>query len=147
LIKEVASIRIHENNTMADCLRLEKIINMQIDNFASNTLFPKKIVSQPLAPLTFHLKTFPSENRNALSPNNCQSDRHQSTFPPPPNEQCQTCLVTGVLTCTAVSSYLFKMALLDLPVSTKREVLRQKRFLLGFGSAWAVAGAYRLYLG
>lgn len=81
---------------------------------------------------------------SSTTPNSSNNEHHNSNHPP--KEQCKTCLITGVLTCTAVSGYFFKTALLDLPESSSREVIRQKRFLLGFGSVWALAGAYRLYI-
>jgi hypothetical protein len=73
-------------------------------------------------------------------------------IPPPAVEQCDSCLYTGVATCTALSLYFFKMALLDTPETFKSQTARfkahtDKRFMLAFGSCWAVAGVYRLYLG
>jgi hypothetical protein len=67
------------------------------------------------------------------------------------DESCDACLYTGVATCTGLSGYMFKMALLDLPEEGTKlftnQVRNQKRFLLLFGASWAVAGIYRLYLG
>lgn len=66
-------------------------------------------------------------------------------------EHCDTCLYTGVGTCAAVSIYSMKLYL-DLPSNTgiSREAFRairsQKRFLLLFGSAWSLAGCYRMYI-
>ena len=64
-------------------------------------------------------------------------------------EQCVACLYTGVGTCTALSLYFFKLALLDAPESPKELVKTHKdqRFMLAFGTCWAMAGVYRLYLG
>jgi len=64
------------------------------------------------------------------------------------DEKCNTCRYTGVLFCTGLSLYFLKAALLDLPDrTTKKEIIRQKRFLLCFSTFWAVGGAYRWYLG
>jgi len=71
-------------------------------------------------------------------------------------EKCKTCLYTGVAFCTGLSLYFLKEALLDLPDhattsnmkdTAKREIVRQKRFLLCFSGFWAVGGIYRWYLG
>lgn len=66
-------------------------------------------------------------------------------------ESCSTCLYTGVATCTGLSAYFFKVALMDLPTKGSKEILikaqKDKRFLSIFGTCWAVAGAYRFYLG
>mmetsp|Transcript_5891 Transcript_5891/g.7646 ORF Transcript_5891/g.7646 Transcript_5891/m.7646 type:complete len:85 (+) Transcript_5891:55-309(+) len=66
-------------------------------------------------------------------------------------EPCKTCLYTGIATCTGLSAYFVKMALLDLPESgsekVMREAMKQKRFLLAFGGVWAMAGVYRWHLG
>lgn len=67
------------------------------------------------------------------------------------DEHCKSCLYTGVATCTAVSAYFFKTALLDLPErgtpQFTKEVRNQKYFMISFGTAWAIAGVYRWYLG
>ena len=66
----------------------------------------------------------------------------------PPDEKCDSCRYTGVLFCTGLSLYFLKAALLDLPDRTaKKEIIRQKRFLLCFSSLWAVGGVYRWFLG
>ena len=63
---------------------------------------------------------------------------------------CKECLYTGVATCSGLSLYFMKLAS-ELPDAGAKEVMRQttkqKRFLLGGSAVWAVAGAYRLYLG
>ena len=68
-----------------------------------------------------------------------------------PQEQCPSCLYTGVATCTGLSTYFFKVAHFDLPTKGSEQVLlkasKDKRFLFLCGSCWALAGAYRLYLG
>ena len=93
-------------------------------------------------PVMRNLPTFTSNTHQPFIGTNSAENMNQ-----PPKEQCEACLITGVMTCTGISAYFFKTALLDMPESAKKEVMRQKRFLLGFGSAWAIAGAYRLYLG
>ena len=92
-----------------------------------------------------NLLSLPQQMHPSIISDIKKNDNRPEEENPPP--KCRTCLITGVLTCTAVSGYFFKIALIDLPESTKHEVVRQKRFLLGFGSAWAVAGVYRFYLG
>jgi hypothetical protein len=66
-------------------------------------------------------------------------------------QQCSTCLYTGVATCTGLSAYFFKVAHFDLPTHGSQQIMlkatKDKRFLLAFGSCWAIAGAYRFYLG
>jgi hypothetical protein len=68
-----------------------------------------------------------------------------------PGQQCSACLYTGVATCTGLSTYFFKVAHFDLPTKGSEQIMlkasKDKRFLLVFGSCWALAGAYRLYLG
>mmetsp|Transcript_3806 Transcript_3806/g.5825 ORF Transcript_3806/g.5825 Transcript_3806/m.5825 type:complete len:147 (+) Transcript_3806:327-767(+) len=67
------------------------------------------------------------------------------------DENCNVCLYTGVATCTGLTLYFWKMGILDMPERSSSkftlEVARQQRFLVTFGGAWALAGAYRLYLG
>jgi len=67
------------------------------------------------------------------------------------NETCNVCLYTGVATCTGLTLYFWKMGILDMPERSSPkftlEMARQQRFLVTFGGAWALAGAYRLYLG
>jgi uncharacterized membrane protein len=69
----------------------------------------------------------------------------------PQQESCDACLYTGLATCTGLSLYFYKMALLDLPEDavkfTKRQVQTNKRFLLACGTFWAAAGIYRWNLG
>lgn len=81
---------------------------------------------------------------------NCQG-RNNDYREAEDESSCDACLYTGIATCTGLSGYMFKMALLDLPEEgTKQftnQVRNQKRFLLLFGASWAVAGIYRLYLG
>jgi hypothetical protein len=76
----------------------------------------------------------------------CQDHRHAtSSYRPsdPEKEQCDTCLYTGMATCAGLCLYSFKIALLDEPTPT----IRHQRVLMAFGTAWAVAGVYRAYLG
>lgn len=75
-----------------------------------------------------------------------------STLPPQQEqESCAACLYTGMATCTGLSLYFFKMALLDLPeegtTAFTKQVKTNKRFLLGCGTFWAAAGIYRWSLG
>jgi len=67
------------------------------------------------------------------------------------DESCNVCLYTGVATCTGLASYFWKMGILDMPERSSskftQEMARQQRFLVTFGGAWALAGAYRWYLG
>jgi hypothetical protein len=78
--------------------------------------------------------------------------------PPPPNdvsESCSSCLLVGVTTCWGLSLYVWKIAFLELPekmstLVTKQEtqvVVRHQQFLIAMGGVFAIAGAYRLYLG
>jgi hypothetical protein len=63
---------------------------------------------------------------------------------------CRTCLYTGVATCTGISLYfasLYSELPSDGPRAAVKEVVKQKRFLLGGSALWATAGVYRLYLG
>lgn len=81
----------------------------------------------------------------------CQGTSNTQDYRPAEDDPCDACLYTGVATCTGLSCYMFKMALLDLPEQGAngwtKQVRQQKRFLLLFGGSWAVAGLYRLYLG
>ena len=67
------------------------------------------------------------------------------------DKQCRMCLWTGVATCTGLSLFFIKQALLELPESGSKEVMkeaaRQKRFLFLCSAASAAAGAYRYHLG
>jgi UDP-N-acetyl-D-mannosaminuronic acid transferase (WecB/TagA/CpsF family) len=67
-------------------------------------------------------------------------------------------MYTGMATCTGLSLYFFKMALLeeDLPETRKTAqftkhiataATKNKRFFFVCGTAWAVAAAYRWHLG
>lgn len=71
--------------------------------------------------------------------------------PPSKEESCVSCLYTGIVTCTALSGYFFKMAFLDFPEPGSREFTRQtatnKRFFIICGTAWAGLGIYRWHLG
>lgn len=63
---------------------------------------------------------------------------------------CRTCLYTGVATCTGISLYfasLYSELPSDGPRAAVKDVVKQKRFLLGGSAIWAAAGMYRLYLG
>lgn len=63
---------------------------------------------------------------------------------------CRTCLYTGVATCTGISLYfasLYSELPSDGPRAAVKEIVKQKRFLLGGSVLWATAGVYRLYLG
>mmetsp|Transcript_52839 Transcript_52839/g.78352 ORF Transcript_52839/g.78352 Transcript_52839/m.78352 type:complete len:178 (-) Transcript_52839:333-866(-) len=76
----------------------------------------------------------------------------QERLPPADGDSsCQTCLYTGVTTCAVVCAYFTKTALLDLPETGTRAVMReakrQKRFLLVFAGCWGMTGVYRAYLG
>ena len=66
-------------------------------------------------------------------------------------KSCDACLYTGMATCTGLSVYFFKMALLDLPEEGTAQftpnVKTNKRFFLACGTFWAVAGIYRWQLG
>uniref|UniRef100_A0A6T7GDW5 Uncharacterized protein n=1 Tax=Attheya septentrionalis TaxID=420275 RepID=A0A6T7GDW5_9STRA len=75
----------------------------------------------------------------------CQDQRIHATSPysDPEKEQCDSCLYTGMATCAGLCLYSFKIALLDEPTPT----IRHQRVLMAFGTAWAVAGVYRAYLG
>jgi hypothetical protein len=57
---------------------------------------------------------------------------------------CASCMYTGMATCTGLSLYFFKMALLDVP---KQGIATNKRFFLVSGTVWAAAGIYRYHLG
>lgn len=65
------------------------------------------------------------------------------------DQSCDTCLYTGVATCTGLSLYFFKMAYLDMPEAPllTKQLQNQKRFLTFMGGTAAIAGAYRWYLG
>lgn len=60
---------------------------------------------------------------------------------------CDTCLYTGVATCACLSAYFFKLAYLDIVEAKTPELSRQRRFLALMGTASAVGGIYRWYLG
>jgi hypothetical protein len=67
---------------------------------------------------------------------------------------CNSCMFTGMATCTGLSLYFFKMALLDLPEKkttlgqcTKQVATTNKRFFLVCGTVWAAAGIYRYHVG
>lgn len=63
---------------------------------------------------------------------------------------CRTCLYTGVATCTGISLYfasLYSELPSEGPRAAVKDVIKQKRFLLGGSVIWAAAGVYRLYLG
>lgn len=66
-------------------------------------------------------------------------------------ESCSACMYTGMATCTGLSAYFFKMALLDLPEEGTAQFTSQmktnKQFLLACGTFWAAAGVYRWHLG
>jgi hypothetical protein len=70
---------------------------------------------------------------------------------PQQEESCDACLYTGMATCTGLSLYFYKMALLDLPekhdVNFTKQMQTNKRFLLFCGTFWAAAGIYRWNLG
>mmetsp|Transcript_9771 Transcript_9771/g.14657 ORF Transcript_9771/g.14657 Transcript_9771/m.14657 type:complete len:139 (-) Transcript_9771:70-486(-) len=64
-------------------------------------------------------------------------------------KQCKECMYTGVATCTGLSLYFVKLAS-EIPEASVKTAVKQvhhKNFLLGGGAIWAVAGAYRFYLG
>lgn len=64
-------------------------------------------------------------------------------------KQCKECMYTGVATCTGLSLYFMKLAS-EIPEASVKTVVKQvhhKNFLLGGSAIWAVAGAYRFYLG
>jgi len=67
------------------------------------------------------------------------------------NESCAACLYTGMATCTGLSLYFFKMAVLEMPeegtAAFTRQTQTNKRFLLACGTFWAAAGVYRWHLG
>ena len=69
-------------------------------------------------------------------------------------DQCDSCLYTGVATCSALSLYFLKMSSeppSPLAAGTKKmsmnQIKGQKHFLLAGSAAWAIAGMYRFYLG
>ena len=71
-----------------------------------------------------------------------------------PQEGCEACLYTGMATCTGLSLYFAKIALLEIPDITKemaREVAKgHQRNRAGFlvvSAFWVAAGAYRWHLG
>jgi len=88
--------------------------------------------------------------------------RNQSPPSPPPQQQqkqaekedCDACLYTGIATCTGLSFYFAKLALLDTPDITKDMSLKVARghrnsragFLV-VSTLWVAAGAYRWHLG
>jgi hypothetical protein len=89
---------------------------------------------------------FSAKISNEINFRNMQTTEQQKQ-----GEQCSTCLYTGVATCTGLSAYFFKVAHFDLPTQGNQQIMlkasKDKRFLLVFGSCWAIAGAYRFYLG
>jgi hypothetical protein len=83
-----------------------------------------------------------------LAPNRTYCDEGGDRIPPSEEESCDTCFYTGVATCTGLSLYFLKAAYLDLPEGPlTKELQSQKRFMIFMGSASAIAGAYRWYLG
>ena len=69
-------------------------------------------------------------------------------------ESCLTCLFTGIATCTGLSLYFAKIALLEIPDITKemsQEVAtghrRSRAGFLVISAFWVAAGAYRWHLG
>ena len=74
--------------------------------------------------------------------------------PKHPQEGCEACLYTGIATCTGLSFYFAKIALLEIPDITKKmkqEVAKgHRRNRAGFlvvSAFWVAAGAYRWHLG
>ena len=69
-------------------------------------------------------------------------------------QSCEACLYTGIATCTGLSLYFAKIALLETPDVTQemsREVAKgHRRNRLGFlvvSAFWFVTGVYRWHLG
>mmetsp|Transcript_2612 Transcript_2612/g.3153 ORF Transcript_2612/g.3153 Transcript_2612/m.3153 type:complete len:126 (+) Transcript_2612:87-464(+) len=84
-----------------------------------------------------------------FSPNSSSIQSHN--LPPDPSRgSCRECLITGVLTCTGLSGYFFKLAA-ELPdIGAKeatKQIVRNKYFLYCGSATWAAAGVYRIYLG
>jgi len=69
-------------------------------------------------------------------------------------ESCTACLVTGMATCTGLSLYFAKLALLEVPDITPsmsaKVAAQHRRSRAGFlvvSAGWVAVGAYRWHLG
>jgi hypothetical protein len=69
---------------------------------------------------------------------------------------CDACFYTGIATCTGLTLYFLKTALVDLPAeqqlkgtttTTAGQLRHNQRVLLGLSATSALAGVYRWYLG
>ena len=77
----------------------------------------------------------PSKNQKTHPQHPLQQHSHA------PDEQCAVCMYTGVATCTGLSLYFIKIA------TEETTLPKNRRFLYLCSAGWAVAGAYRWYLG
>lgn len=104
----------------------------------------------------FHLNTTVLNHQD--TPNKYSSNQQLESSVPSTDKDtkegetpsCRTCLYTGVATCTGISLYfasLYSELPSDGPRAAVKEVIKQKRFLLGGSAVWVAAGMYRLYLG
>ena len=130
--------------------------NPTLNSQVNNTIIMEG--QRQLQPITFMNQ---SQSTSIDSSTSASTNTHpeppsslNSTQTPDPlmkEKQCQTCLYTGVATCTGLSLYFFHLASeVNVPsVGHKayREMTRQKRFLLGGSVTWAMVGMYRFYLG
>jgi hypothetical protein len=57
-------------------------------------------------------------------------------------DRCDSCLYTGVATCTGLAAYFAHMALYDAAVQP-----RHRPFLMALSACWMAVGAYRWKLG
>lgn len=85
----------------------------------------------------------------SFSARNQPSGSYDDSNSDPPNRSCRECLITGVLTCTGLSTYFFYLAseLSDGKKVMTKQLRRHRNFLYGGSAIWAATGAYRLYLG
>jgi hypothetical protein len=103
--------------------------------------------NNPFSPIMTNCESLLPSKPNTRTASSPQQQQLQES------KSCTSCLVTGIATCTGLSLYFFKMALLDLPEQGSAAFTRtpkmqtNQRFLLACGTFWAVAGIYRWNMG
>lgn len=105
--------------------------------FSQDYMAMSKLMNIGINPFNFSIQNSASSESEKFDPDTSRAS-------------CRECLITGVLTCTGLSAYFFRLAS-ELQYNSAKEVTKQARrhkyFLYGGSGAWAMAGVYRLYLG